>query len=940
MKACAQKNSNKTATPAIQTASQPFFKKAGENNFFSPARPAVVTAIHPNVAVNRPGGKFVLEAPAAEKRPLRTNEEGTPGRDKGDEPSLPTETQTPSVRPDRSPDQTATAGKPSEENHPAQPAAGRVDSQTPGPPGSGQKNEEEGTDGTAPQGSEIPTGAKTANEGDHSALSGRIAAAPPSPAKAQAVAQAQLISSDCMRSEAKVSQIAAARRRQTNTFFSGARQDLTGFFTRSVVAVQTFIANKQADIIAAVTRTLAWIRTAITGTLQAAQSLAGQIRTRINRMLESIATSVQGRVVVIGGQITGLIDSIPLPDIPGMGQIRAAAVSLLNRAAGVVNKAFGRFVGFIGGAFNAGMSALDAILSAIARFADRALSLASSAIQGVMQIIAQAINRALFVILSTLRRVLLAILIPILSRVERLITGLIGFVEQRAIGLLRTNRDKYLSSLAEALSPRSPASRPAAASTESPAAVIQQLGRDAIQTSRLIVQTLESAIGGAITAIIRTVASEAIRIVTAITGLIAQSIQAILAAFTQGIQMLAQLVQTMGNFLRDLIRALTAAVEKPVEYIRSLVQRGADQLLQFAQNGLRQINSFIRRFVQNLIHGRGISDSLTGSIGEFSIANDPITIPYSESSFTAYDVPKPLVIVLLVLVALALLPILGVIILPIILFFLLMYLLFRPRPVPAPAPPPEPPKITHRTKSKAPDGSPESREIIGVGERVDFAGPEEVWGTDSMHQKWSISSGSPKDASGRRFTWTAPDRAEKDVKIELTVGSQNASVLMHVVEPEDKITATNKKKLTYPAGKQGAGMKLTFILHPQNVSFGNIKTKEVSGPATDIWGFFTDKTKYLNVAGEVKNKVSIWHNSKDTFYLIGEDNKDTEEDTAEYKNVPPPWKDGGFTWKIPNHFRTITEGGDGKRFATVDQVTKVEANSGRTTITKAGQSVP
>jgi hypothetical protein len=509
------------------------------------------------------------------------------------------------------------ASSASETSPPVQPA-GNIAAFRPSMAGNEQKAPA-GVASPAFDASRIATGQTRQNDGDSSTLLGRIAAAPKSPIQAEGLAQAQWINDDCARSELQVSGIAATRRQQISIYFSDARQGLSDFFTRSVLAVQTFIAGKQAEILAAVTRTFAWIRTAITGTLQAAQAVAGQIRARINQRLETISTSVQSIVESIAGQITGLIDSIPLPDIPGIARIRAAGVGLLNRAAGVVNGAFSRLVDFIGWAFNAGMNLLDSFLGTITRMVDMALSLASLAILSGMQMIAQALNRAVAFIGTTLRGVLLAVLIPILNGIESLITRLIGSAEQRALGLLRTNRNEYLSSLAEAVTPSAAAQGSKAVSTESQIAVIRQLGRDATQNSRLIVQTFEFIMGGATTMIVRTLASAAARIFAAIAGLIAQTTQVIVTAITRAIQILSQLMQAIGNFLRELIRELTEAVENLAESVRSLVQGGADQLIQFARNGLRRIGSFIRRFVQNLILGRSVSDSLTDALGEFSL---------------------------------------------------------------------------------------------------------------------------------------------------------------------------------------------------------------------------------------------------------------------------------------------------------------------------------
>ncbi len=195
-----------------------------------------------------------------------------------------------------------------------------------------------------------------------------------------------------------------------------------------------------------------------------------------------------------------------------------------------------------------------------------------------------------------------------------------------------------------------------------------------------------------------------------------------------------------------------------------------------------------------------------------------------------------------------------------------------------------------------------------------------------MAGTWTANSGQPRTGNGNTFTWNAPDRKNK-AAINLTVGSESDSVLMNVIEPF-MIKATKNREITYPAGTQGAGMKLTFNYYPMNVSFGNVESKEVSGPATNIWGYFK---KY--------NPADLWHDSGDTFYPVGQNNKDTAEDTASFSGYPSPWRRGGFTWRIPNHFKTKTEGGDGKKFTTVSQVFYIAGRSGRSQVRKAGASV-
>ena len=289
--------------------------------------------------LKKQGDEKNREKPTSEENLPHKSDKDASGKDAGSKLNESAETKQTSLLPPGKPhEQPIATHSTSESGHRVQPISNIADSRSPA------NTQGEAESAAAPINSAPRTAESGKQEGGNDSASGeRIAAAPQSAVKAQALAQAQLINNDCMQSESQVSQIAAARRQQVNTYFSGARQSLSQVFITSVIAVQTFIAGRQTEIIAAVARTLAWIRTAITGALQAAQTIAGQIRARINQILQSITTSVQNRVVGIAGQITGLIDSIPLPDIPGIGQIRARAVSMLNGAAGAVSGAFGRF---------------------------------------------------------------------------------------------------------------------------------------------------------------------------------------------------------------------------------------------------------------------------------------------------------------------------------------------------------------------------------------------------------------------------------------------------------------------------------------------------------------------------------------------------------------------------------------------------------------------
>ncbi len=229
------------------------------------------------------------------------------------------------------------------------------------------------------------------------------------------------------------------------------------------------------------------------------------------------------------------------------------------------------------------------------------------------------------------------------------------------------------------------------------------------------------------------------------------------------------------------------------------------------------------------------------------------------------------------------------------------------------------PDIAISTDLDAADGSGKSRRKVGVGERVAFRG--------SKTGDWSASGGSPLTSAGTlTFDWTAPVRGAS-VTISLTSGKYTRSVVMNVLEP-NQITARRTGVMSFTRGRLGAGMRLKFQYFPKSVSFGNVEAKEVSGPASNIQGYFAGRT------GNFQH-----HDSGDTFLPIQNNNEDSATDEAGFWNYPSPWIKGRYDWVIPNHFRVTTEGGDGKKFTEVNQVHTIEGTDGTAKVTKAGAEV-
>lgn len=226
------------------------------------------------------------------------------------------------------------------------------------------------------------------------------------------------------------------------------------------------------------------------------------------------------------------------------------------------------------------------------------------------------------------------------------------------------------------------------------------------------------------------------------------------------------------------------------------------------------------------------------------------------------------------------------------------------------------PDIDIETAIAAPDGSGKSRKKIGVGERVTFTG--------SKTGEWKATGGAPlTQATGLTFSWEAPSRGAS-VIISLTSGKYTRNVLVTVLEPTS-IQGKKADEMSFSRGRLGVGMRLRFNYMPKTVSFGNVDSKEVSGPATNVHGYFEGRT------GPFQH-----HDSGDTFLPIQDNNEDSVLDRAGFWGYPSPWRKGGFDWVIPNHFKVRTEAGDGKKFTEVTQAHRIEGTDGSAKITKAG----
>jgi hypothetical protein len=215
-----------------------------------------------------------------------------------------------------------------------------------------------------------------------------------------------------------------------------------------------------------------------------------------------------------------------------------------------------------------------------------------------------------------------------------------------------------------------------------------------------------------------------------------------------------------------------------------------------------------------------------------------------------------------------------------------------------------------------------TRVKLGVGEQTSLsmipAPPCEV--------TWTVSGGGTLSAStGSSVVFTAHYRASVST-VTAWVNEVSFSVVYTVVEPSS-VTGVKLQEISYPAGTYGSGMSLRIIVNPIDVSFRNVEMRELPGPATNVFGYFTQFTA-----------ASLAHEPEPLWTPLGSDNGLT--DNVETRNRLPPYSPGGFEWQIPTRWRVVNIGSSEANVPpAVLQQFRITDSSGTSSVFKAGAFV-
>jgi len=219
---------------------------------------------------------------------------------------------------------------------------------------------------------------------------------------------------------------------------------------------------------------------------------------------------------------------------------------------------------------------------------------------------------------------------------------------------------------------------------------------------------------------------------------------------------------------------------------------------------------------------------------------------------------------------------------------------------------------------RAPDGSPNARTTVAMGEVVYF-------NIGGRKAKWTASAGWPPRRKSRSvLAWELPKPGTATITATLPTGESD-SIKITVIAPRDIRMLKFSEDRPSPPGTAGAGMRMHPVFAPGSVSFGNVEWLEDPGPPTNLSGYF---------AALVAKGVDLNHHPNPSFLRI----QAGLYDHAAATGFPRPYAPGTFDWVIPNRFRRAGSTGDGIVSVTTVQSFSMDA-AGAITVSKQGASV-
>ena len=236
---------------------------------------------------------------------------------------------------------------------------------------------------------------------------------------------------------------------------------------------------------------------------------------------------------------------------------------------------------------------------------------------------------------------------------------------------------------------------------------------------------------------------------------------------------------------------------------------------------------------------------------------------------------------------------------------------------PPPRPEPTPCTITTKTLVAAPDGTPDTRAMVGVNERVEMS--------TSSTAAWTATCGTIVPSAGPTVIWTAPDSPGACTVTAALADGVTCSVGVTVLAPAGNVQV-RRSDVWYLPGFAGSGFFGAGTVLPKSVSFSRVEVREERVTAA--------ATGYYDV---VLHQSGAIHEQGDWVTVTATNDIGTDRIGTHPPGTRKPFRKGSFSWAIPESYRAL---GSSKiiTYSTAHHVQEMTGKTGEETTLKEGAS--
>ena len=387
--------------------------------------------------------------------------------------------------------------------------------------------------------------------------------------------------------------------------FAAVRAGLTGAVTRAAAGFRDHVIAGQALLLAAVTAVVATVLRLASGVAATLTARVAQTISLVAGLVTSAVAAAQTGVRSVSGLITGLIDSVDLPDVPGIATIRAGAVAFLAGAAGVLTDTLTAVVAGVQAAARAAMTMVTTLVSSALTLVRSAVSRITTAVMRLVRTVASLLLRLAAGAAAALRLVLSTAVLPLLRRLELVVVGRLRWVLGHGLRLLRQNRNQQLASLAELEQGLPPPRGGATADPLDPetAADASRVVADAVTNSSRVVRLLDALTAGTARAVANLVRDIGALVLAEIQRRLGQALVRLLQVVATVPTVLRQVAAVVADMLRSMVAAVVHGVLVIIETVHQAVQQPLDALLSLAGIAVARILQAVIALATDLVLG-------------------------------------------------------------------------------------------------------------------------------------------------------------------------------------------------------------------------------------------------------------------------------------------------------------------------------------------------